>query len=106
MGCYEELAGHCFVYRGYGDKEATKHYAIGCAYCDFVCLGICLFVNIFNIFANLIKGRLSLINIIWLLVNKFIYCWLVVGVAQLVRASVCGTGCRRFNSGHPPQENF
>ena len=23
-------------------------------------------------------------------------------VAQLVRASVCGTECRRFESGHPP----
>ena len=25
-------------------------------------------------------------------------------VAQLVRASVCGTECRRFESGHPPHE--
>ena len=24
-------------------------------------------------------------------------------VAQLVRALVCGTKCRRFESGHPPQ---
>lgn len=26
-------------------------------------------------------------------------------VAQLVRASVCGTECRRFESGHPPQNS-
>ena len=26
-------------------------------------------------------------------------------VAQLVRASVCGTECRRFESGHPPQDS-
>ena len=26
----------------------------------------------------------------------------VAGVAQLVRAPVCGTGCRRFKSGHSP----
>ena len=26
----------------------------------------------------------------------------VADVAQLVRASVCGTECRRFESGHPP----
>lgn len=26
----------------------------------------------------------------------------VAGVAQLVRAPVCGTGSRRFNSGHSP----
>src|SRR5579883_2677754 len=25
-----------------------------------------------------------------------------VGVAQLVRAPDCGSGCRRFESGHPP----
>ena len=25
-------------------------------------------------------------------------------VAQLVRASVCGTECRRFESGHPPHK--
>ncbi len=24
-------------------------------------------------------------------------------IAQLVRAPVCGTGCRRFESGYPPQ---
>ncbi len=27
-------------------------------------------------------------------------------VAQLVRASVCGTECRRFESGHPPHEKL
>ena len=28
-------------------------------------------------------------------------------VAQLVRAPVCGTGCRRFESDHPPHiKNF
>ena len=26
----------------------------------------------------------------------------MAGVAQLVRAPVCGTGCRRFKSGHSP----
>ena len=30
------------------------------------------------------------------------YCVIVAGVAQLVRAPVCGTGCRRFKSGHSP----
>ena len=28
----------------------------------------------------------------------------MAGVAQLVRAPVCGTGCRRFESGHSPQQ--
>src|ERR1700722_9409872 len=28
-----------------------------------------------------------------------------VGVAQLVRAPDCGSGCRRFKSGHPPLAN-
>ena len=27
-------------------------------------------------------------------------------VAQLVRASVCGTECRRFESGHPPHPSL
>ncbi len=27
-------------------------------------------------------------------------------VAQLVRASVCGTECRRFESGHPPHKKL
>ena len=27
---------------------------------------------------------------------------IMVGVAQLVRAPDCGSGCRRFESGHPP----
>lgn len=26
----------------------------------------------------------------------------MAGVAQLVRALVCGTKCRQFESGHPP----
>ena len=29
---------------------------------------------------------------------------IMADVAQLVRASVCGTECRRFESGHPPQD--
>lgn len=28
----------------------------------------------------------------------------MAGVAQLVRASVCGTECRQFESGHPPHK--
>src|SRR4051812_12773693 len=28
----------------------------------------------------------------------------MVGVAQLVRAPDCGSGCRRFESGHPPSK--
>ena len=28
----------------------------------------------------------------------------MAGVAQLVRASVCGTECRQFESGRPPHE--
>jgi hypothetical protein len=30
----------------------------------------------------------------------------VAGVAQLVRAPDCGSGCRRFDSGHSPQKNI
>ncbi len=30
----------------------------------------------------------------------------MAGVAQLVRAPVCGTGCRRFESGRPPHKNM
>ena len=29
----------------------------------------------------------------------------MAGVAQLVRASVCGTECRQFESGHPPHKS-
>ena len=29
----------------------------------------------------------------------------LAGVAQLVRALVCGTRCRQFESGHPPHLN-
>lgn len=28
----------------------------------------------------------------------------MAGVAQLVRALVCGTKCRQFESGHPPHK--
>ena len=28
----------------------------------------------------------------------------LAGVAQLVRALVCGTRCRQFESGHPPHK--
>ena len=30
----------------------------------------------------------------------------MAGVAQLVRASVCGTECRQFESGHPPHPSL
>lgn len=38
-------------------------------------------------------------NVKWDIPHK-----VMAGVAQLVRASVCGTECRQFESGHPPHK--